>query len=88
MLMAIDFKPLDKATYEHFKVRKNAGYTKAPENADYWINRAFRAEAAADKTSAELLRDMGKVYRKSLADLEKEIQAFYGRYATENGLDM
>lgn len=86
--MPVNMKPLDKATYEHFKVRKNAGYTKAPENADYWINRAFRAEAAADKTSAELLRDMGKVYRKSLADLEKEIQAFYGRYATENGLDM
>lgn len=86
--MPVTIKPLDKATYEHFKVRKNAGYTKAPENADYWIKRAFRAEAAADKTSAELLRDMGKVYRKSLADLEKEIQAFYGRYATENGLDM
>ena len=81
--MPVTIKPLDKATFKHFEKR-----TQRPENTDYWINRAFRAEAAADKTSAELLRDMGKVYRKSLADLEKEIQAFYGRYATENGLDM
>lgn len=81
--MPVTIKPLDKATFKHFEKR-----TQRPENADYWINRAFRAEEVADKTSAELLRDMGKVYRKSLADLEKEIQAFYGRYATENGLDM
>lgn len=81
--MAIDFKPLDKATFNRFRNR-----TQRPETADYWIDRAFKAEEAADKTQAELLRDMAKVYRKSLAELEKEIQAFYGRYATENGLDM
>lgn len=81
--MAIDFKPLDKATFNKFKNR-----TQRPENKDYWIDRAFKAEEAADKTQAELLRDMAKVYRKSLAELQKEIQAFYGRYAEENGLTM
>ncbi len=81
--MAIDFKPLDKATLNKFKNR-----TQRPENKDYWIDRAFKAEESADKTQAELLRDMAKVYRKSLAELQKEIQAFYGRYAEENGLTM
>lgn len=81
--MAIDIKPLDKATFNHFRNR-----TQRPKNKDYWIDRAFRAEESADKTQAELLRDMAKVYRKSLAELQKEIQAFYGRYAEENGLTM
>lgn len=81
--MAIDFKPPDKATFDRFKNR-----TFRPDSKDYWTGRAFRAEAAADKTAAELLRDMAEVYRKSLAELEREIHAFYGRYAEENGLDM
>lgn len=80
---AIKIKPLNKADYEHWK-----GRTSRPETADYWIKRAFRAEEAADKTDAELLRDMQKVYKNALAELEKEIQAFYGRYAEENGLSM
>lgn len=82
-MAGVEFKPLDKATFNHFKDR-----TLRPENKDYWINRSFKAVEQAEKTSGELLRDMAKVYRKSLAELEKEIQAFYGRYATENGLDM
>lgn len=81
--MAIDFKPPDKATFDRFKNR-----TFRPDSKDYWTGRAFRAEAAAEKTAAELLRDMAEVYRKSLAELEREIHAFYGRYAEENGLDM
>lgn len=80
---AIKNKPLDKATFEHFKSR-----TWRSKNTEYWIDRAFRAEDAADKTTEELLRDMHKVYKNSLAELEKEIQAFYGRYAEENGLTL
>lgn len=80
---AIKIKPLNKADFEHWENR-----TVRPETADYWIKRAFRAEEAADKTDEELLRDMSKVYRNAIAELEKEIQAFYGRYAEENGLSM
>lgn len=79
----INTKPLDKATYEYFSKTKYV-----PENADYWINRAFRTEEEAIKVSDDLLKNMSKVYKKSLAELEKEIQAFYGRYAEENGLTL
>ena len=79
----IDFKPPDKATYEYFNKNK---YT--PENAQYWIDRAFKAEAMTDKTTDEMLRDMQEVYRNSLKEINREIEAFYGRYAVENGLSM
>jgi len=82
-MAGVEIKPLDKATFNLYKKR-----TIRPENAEYWIDRAFRAEDISDKTSDELLRDMRKVYQNSLAELEKEIQAFYGRYAEENGLTM
>ena len=79
----LKIKPLSKADFNHWRNR-----TQRPPTADYWIDRAFSAEEAADKTTEELLRDMKKVYRNSLAEVEKEIQAFYGRYAEENGLTM
>ena len=54
----------------------------------YWKDRFLKATSAGEKKADELLRDMQKVYEKSLAELQKEIEAFYGRYATENGLTM
>lgn len=79
----MEIKPLSKADFNHFRNR-----TQRPETAGYWINRAFRAEEAADKTTEELLRDMRKLYQRSYAEIEKEIQAFYGRYAKENGITL
>ena len=54
----------------------------------YWKDRTYRAESMAEKTEAELLRDMKEVYQKSLKELNREIEAFYGRYAIENGLSL
>lgn len=55
---------------------------------EYWKLRLHRLETMQEKTASELLTDMRKVYDRAMSDLEKEIQAFYGRYATENGLTM
>ena len=82
-MATIESKPLDKATFNRFSKR-----TIRNKNTQYWIDRAFRAVEAGEKKADELLRDMQKVYEKSLADLHKEIEAFYGRYATENGLTL
>jgi hypothetical protein len=63
--MAIDFKPLDKATFNKFKDR-----TQRPENKDYWIDRAFKTEETADKTQAELLRR-----KRKMKNLEKILKS-------------
>ena len=82
-MTGINFKPLDEATFNNFKDR-----TVRNKNTQYWIDRNFRAVNEGEKKADEFLRDMQKVYEKSLADLQKEIEAFYGRYATENGLTL
>ena len=82
-MTGINFKPLDEATFNNFKDR-----TVRNKNTQYWIDRNFRAVKEGEKKADEFLRDMQKVYEKSLADLQKEIEAFYGRYATENGLTL
>lgn len=55
---------------------------------DYWKERAEKAVALTEKTSDEMLRDMKEVYQKSIKELNREIEAFYGRYAIENGLTL
>lgn len=55
---------------------------------EYWKLRLHRLETMQEKTAGELLTDMRKVYQNAMSDLDKEIQAFYGRYAKENGLTM
>ena len=78
----IEFKPLDGATYRHFKNR-----TSRTENTEYWIERELRSKSTA-KSEKELLSDMKRLYRDTIAEIDREIQAFYGRYATENGLTL
>lgn len=53
---------------------------------EYW--RLHSLETKQDKTVRELLTDMRRVYNRAMSDIDKEIEAFYGRYATENGLTM
>lgn len=55
---------------------------------EYWKLRTYRLETMQEKTAGELASDMKKLYKKAMSDIDKEIQAFYGRYATENGLTM
>lgn len=54
----------------------------------YWIERAERLLLEGDKTTAELLKRMKTTYRGSLKSIQKEIEAFYGRYAINNKLDL
>ena len=53
---------------------------------DYWNERAGQRFLMGEKTADELLQTMKPVYKNCLADINKEIEAFYGRYAENNRL--
>ena len=53
---------------------------------EYWIKRANQRFLMGEKTASELLTTMKTVYNNSLKDINKEIEAFYGRYAENNNL--
>lgn len=55
-------------------------------NKDYWNERAKQRFLMGEKTADELLQTMKPVYKNCLADINKEIEAFYGRYAENNQL--
>ena len=55
-------------------------------NDEYWIKRANQRFLMGEKTANELLTTMKTVYNNSLKDINKEIEAFYGRYAENNNL--
>lgn len=55
---------------------------------EYWKQRSELNYLTGEKTTSELLTSMKIVYKNSLDDINKEIQAFYGRYAGMNGLTL
>ena len=58
------------------------------DDKEYWETRAQQRELMGEKTADELLQTMKPVYKNSLADINKEIEAFYGRYAENNQLSL
>ena len=59
-------------------------YTKNTEQ--YWKDRSYHATEMGLKSSDELLKEMKKLYEDSYTSIEKEINAFYGKYAKDNSL--
>lgn len=55
---------------------------------EYWQTRASQKELMGEKTAEELLLTMKPIYKNCLADINKEIDAFYGRYAENNQLTL
>lgn len=55
---------------------------------EYWNKRAEQRILMGEKSADELLTTMKTVYNNSLKDINKEIEAFYGRYAENNNLTL
>ena len=55
---------------------------------EYWQNRAEQRLINAEGSTEEMLKSLRKTYEQSIKSIEKEINAFYGKYATETGLDI
>lgn len=55
---------------------------------EYWNKRAEQRILMGEKSADELLTTMKTVYNNSLKDINKEIEAFYGRYSENNNLTL
>lgn len=54
----------------------------------YWQNRAEKNFISGEKEALKVARHLKSLYREAIKEIEKEINAFYGKYATETGLDL
>lgn len=63
-------------------------YRRLMENADYWRDRETAQREAYILTEEEEMREVNRIYRDMYRWAEREISAFYGRYADAEGIDI
>lgn len=54
----------------------------------YWQERAEQRFINAENLTEDMLRNLKTTYEQSIKSIQKEINAFYGKYSTETGLDI
>ncbi len=57
-------------------------------NKDYWINRAEATIISGEKSIREYELELKKAYESASAQIEKEIRAFYSKYAKDNKISL
>ena len=65
---------------------KNIGKSKTTEQ--YWKDRFNFVESLPDRTEKEMLNHLKVLYQNATLEINKEIEAFYGRYAENNQLTL
>lgn len=55
---------------------------------EYWTQRSEQRFINSENLTSDMLVNLKKTYEQSIKTIEKEINAFYGKYATETGLDI
>lgn len=55
---------------------------------EYWANRAEQTLIANEKSALAYERDLKKAYQETIKRINKEIEAFYNRYATDNQISL
>ena len=63
-------------------------YRRLMENAVYWRDRETAQREAYILTEEEEMREVNRIYRDMYRWAEREISAFYGRYADAEGIDI
>lgn len=58
------------------------------QHEQYWTDRAEQRLINAENLTSDMLANLKTTYEATIKSLEKEINAFYGKYATETGLDL
>lgn len=58
------------------------------KQAKYWSERAESLYLSGEKDSLKVAKELKTLYARATREINKEIEAFYGRYATENGLSL
>lgn len=55
---------------------------------EYWSNRQLEAFTEGEKSALELAKRLKVNYDASIVEIDKEIAAFYGKFARENGITL
>ena len=58
----------------------------AQKNRDYWSKREEEQLKHYIKNEAEYSRQINRIYSDMLDNCQKEIDSFYGKYASEEGI--
>lgn len=58
----------------------------AKSNAQYWNDRQMQTFMEGEKLALDLSKTLKENYDKSIANIDKDIEAFYGKFATEQGI--
>lgn len=58
------------------------------KNEEYWVKRAELVVLDSEKKAGQLLETLKTAYKNSLSDIDREIEAFFGRYAQDNKLSL
>lgn len=58
------------------------------KNADYWRGRFFMLENSAFNQSEQAIQEIEKMYQEAQMSIQKEIEAWYGRFASNNGISL
>lgn len=57
-------------------------------SAEYWRRRFSALEEAAHKKAERAVRELEELYREAQISVNKEIESWYGRFATNNGISL
>jgi len=55
---------------------------------EYWQERAEQRLINAENLTSDMIRNLKTTYEQAIKSIQNEIYAFYGKYATETGLDI
>lgn len=58
------------------------------KSKEYWLNRTKDIVAKSEKNEDTVVKELAEIYEYATKELEKDLQAFYGKYATETGISI
>ena len=58
------------------------------KNSEYWKQRFEQLEKASNQLGQQTFREIEPVFEKAQAQMQKEIEAWYGRFAKNKQIDM
>lgn len=56
------------------------------KQSDYWRGRFSMLENSAFNQSEQAIQEIEKMYQEAQMSIQKEIEAWYGRFASNNGI--
>jgi len=59
-----------------------------PTSKEYWLKRTKEIVAKSETNEDAVVKEIGELYQHATKQLEKDLNAFYGKYADETGLSI